>query len=400
MGAGERHAEDGVRAELALVRRPVEVDEQRVDAGLVGRVEPEQLGRDPIDHVGDRGQDALAAEAGLVAVAQLDRLVGAGRGAAGHGRAPDRAVVEDDVDLDRRVAARIEDLAGVDEVDRGHARLLRPGAGSGRLGAGLVVAALAARAWRRLAALVGGRGLAAAWRPPSRPAWLAALAAGLAAVVVAPWRRALLAAFAGRAGLCRTAWRAGFGRDGLRRGSLRRWPSSVGCAAGLASQPSPQAWRGFAAGFASQPSPRAWPLRRRLARRLLRRLRRLGPIQQHGHPRQLAPLEELERRAAAGRDVGHLVGQALLGDRRHRVAAADDDRRAMLGAVRQQPRHRVRAVRERRDLEHAERAVPEHGLHVGRAPRPSGPGSPSRGRRCATTPGSSRPGASCTRCRG
>ena len=46
VGAGERDAEDRVGAELALVRRAVEVDEQRVDAGLVGRVEAEQRRRD------------------------------------------------------------------------------------------------------------------------------------------------------------------------------------------------------------------------------------------------------------------------------------------------------------------------------------------------------------------
>ena len=66
----------------------------------------------------DRGQDALAAVAALVAVAQLDRLVGAGRGARRHRRPADRAVAEDDVDLDRRIAARVEDLARVDELDR------------------------------------------------------------------------------------------------------------------------------------------------------------------------------------------------------------------------------------------------------------------------------------------
>ena len=36
-------------------------------------------------------------------------------------------------------------------------------------------------------------------------------------------------------------------------------------------------------------------------------------IEQDGDARQLAALEELERRAAAGRDVGHPLGQALLG---------------------------------------------------------------------------------------
>ena len=99
------------------------------------------------------------------------------------------------------------------------------------------------------------------------------------------------------------------------------------------------------------------------------RLRRLGrppaAIEQHGHAGQLAALEELERRAAAGRDVGHPVGQALLGDRRDRVAATDDDRRAGVGPLGQHPRDGLGAVRERRDLEHAERPVPEHGLDVG-----------------------------------
>ena len=61
-------------------------------------------------------------------------------------------------------------------------------------------------------------------------------------------------------------------------------------------------------------------------------------VQQDGDAWQLAALEELERRAAAGRDVGHLVGQALLLDRGHRVAAADDDGRAVLGALGEQPR--------------------------------------------------------------
>ena len=77
--------------------------------------QPEQRRADDVDDVVDGRQDALAAVAALVAVAQLDRLVGAGGGARRDGRPADGAVVEDDVDLDGRVAARVEDLAGVDE---------------------------------------------------------------------------------------------------------------------------------------------------------------------------------------------------------------------------------------------------------------------------------------------
>src|SRR5262245_36365178 len=43
----------------------------------------------------------------------------AGRGAGRHGRPADRSIVQDDVDLDGRIAARVEDLASVDVFDRG-----------------------------------------------------------------------------------------------------------------------------------------------------------------------------------------------------------------------------------------------------------------------------------------
>jgi hypothetical protein len=105
VGDRQRHAQDGVRPELAFVRCAVEVDEDLVDAGLVRGVEPEQLRGDPIDDVADSRPDTLAAVPRRVAVAQLDRLVGAGRGAARDGGPPHRAVDQDDVDLDRRIAA-------------------------------------------------------------------------------------------------------------------------------------------------------------------------------------------------------------------------------------------------------------------------------------------------------
>ena len=69
--------------------------------------------------VRDRLRHALAA-VGLPAVAKLDGLVDAGRGA-GRDRGPaERARLEPHVDLDGRIAARVEDLAGVDVGDGGH----------------------------------------------------------------------------------------------------------------------------------------------------------------------------------------------------------------------------------------------------------------------------------------
>ena len=47
-------------------------------------------------------------------------------------------------------------------------------------------------------------------------------------------------------------------------------------------------------------------------------------VVERGDARQLQSFQELQRSAAAGGDVGHLVGKAELGDSSHAVAAADD----------------------------------------------------------------------------
>ena len=89
VGDGQGDAEDGVGAELGLVGRAVQFDQQR------GRVPParrafvaENLRGDDLVDVVDGLEDALAEIAFLVAVAQLDGLVGAGAGAAGDGGRP------------------------------------------------------------------------------------------------------------------------------------------------------------------------------------------------------------------------------------------------------------------------------------------------------------------------
>ena len=71
---------------------------------------------------------------------------------------------------------------------------------------------------------------------------------------------------------------------------------------------------------------------------------------------QLVAGEELERGAAAGRDVAEPVGDAGLVRRRDRLAAADQGE---AGAGGERVRHRAGAGVERRLLEDAERAVPE-----------------------------------------
>src|SRR5436305_607778 len=106
--------------------------EDRVDRGL-GRVElgseaalvadarrETALGlRDVAFDVPDRVQHALPAVHRLVAVAQLDGLELARRGTRRHSRASERPGLELRFDLDRGVAARIENLARMDSGDRG-----------------------------------------------------------------------------------------------------------------------------------------------------------------------------------------------------------------------------------------------------------------------------------------
>ena len=64
----------------------------------------------------DGPRDALA-EPGVAAVAKLDRLVLAGRRARRNGGGAERAGLEPDLDLDRRVAPRVEHLPAVDVDD-------------------------------------------------------------------------------------------------------------------------------------------------------------------------------------------------------------------------------------------------------------------------------------------
>ena len=110
-----------------LFGRAVERDQHAVERRLVGGVLPADGGRDLAVDVVDRARDALA-DPIRAAVAQLDRLELAGRGARRDGRAAPRAGVQAQLDLDRRVAAAVEDLAGVHVLDLAHGcGLLRSG---------------------------------------------------------------------------------------------------------------------------------------------------------------------------------------------------------------------------------------------------------------------------------
>src|SRR4029077_4465476 len=119
VGGGERNAEDRVRAQARLLGSAVERDQGCVQGALVGGVEPRDRLGDLAAHVGDGPRDALALPA-LAAVAQLSGLELPGRGARGHGRVAVSAGAQPDLDLDRRVAATVENLTGVNPLDLTH----------------------------------------------------------------------------------------------------------------------------------------------------------------------------------------------------------------------------------------------------------------------------------------
>ncbi len=110
-GDREAHPEDGVRPQIGLVRRAVQVQQGQVENPLLGGFQAQDLRLDAVDDTGDRLADALTAVA-VVAVTQLDRLEGAGARAAGYGGTAESAVVQDDLDLHGGVATRVKDLAG------------------------------------------------------------------------------------------------------------------------------------------------------------------------------------------------------------------------------------------------------------------------------------------------
>jgi len=90
-----------------------------VDQSLIVGVESDHGRRDFIEHGRDGLLDALAAIP-VATVAQLDGLVHSGRRAGGHRSPRERPVDQSYLDLDCRIAAGIEDLAGPDLLDNRH----------------------------------------------------------------------------------------------------------------------------------------------------------------------------------------------------------------------------------------------------------------------------------------
>ena len=124
LGHGQGHAENGIGPKARFVRRAVHFNHGAVDADLFGGVIADEFLGNLAIHSGDCFEHAFAHKTRLVAVALLIRLMRAGGGARRHRGAAHGTAFKIDVDLNRRVAPAVEDLAGVDVDDRAHGALL------------------------------------------------------------------------------------------------------------------------------------------------------------------------------------------------------------------------------------------------------------------------------------
>ena len=107
-----------MRAEPRFAGRAVEFDQPPVQRRLVGAVQPGDRAGDLVVHVADRARDVVAAER-LAAVAQVERLAGAGGGAGRRDGAADAAALQQDLGLHRGTAAAVPHAAAVHERDPG-----------------------------------------------------------------------------------------------------------------------------------------------------------------------------------------------------------------------------------------------------------------------------------------
>ena len=120
LGNGKRGTQDGVCAKRALVLGAVSLDHGSIHHALILGLKAQQRLADLAVDVGHGVLRTLAQIAVLVTVTQLNRFESSRRGTRGDGGAAEGTVVEDNLDLNRRIAARIQDLTSVHIDDNAH----------------------------------------------------------------------------------------------------------------------------------------------------------------------------------------------------------------------------------------------------------------------------------------
>ena len=121
---GQGRAQDGVRAQRALVVGAVDFQHNVVDEALVVGFHANQGVGDFAVHMSNRIERPLAQIATLIAISQLNSLERASRSTRRHSRAAERTVLQHDLNFHGRIAARVENLATEHIDDDAHECLL------------------------------------------------------------------------------------------------------------------------------------------------------------------------------------------------------------------------------------------------------------------------------------
>ena len=120
LGHGQGNAQDSVGAQLALVVGAVQSNHGCVNSALVGSLDADNLFSDFFDNRLHCAQNTLAQVYGLVAVTALNSLPLTGGCTRGHSCAGECTVFEQNLDLNGRVAAGIQNLACVNCGNNSH----------------------------------------------------------------------------------------------------------------------------------------------------------------------------------------------------------------------------------------------------------------------------------------
>ena len=118
LGSSDRNTQDGIGTELTLIGGAVQLDQEVVNLFL-GRdrnARLDQLRGDHVVHVGNSLVDTLADPLARVLVTQLDGLVHTRGRTRWHG-STEKTLLRVQVDLDGRVAARVDDHASLNLLD-------------------------------------------------------------------------------------------------------------------------------------------------------------------------------------------------------------------------------------------------------------------------------------------
>ena len=108
MGHRQRYREYGIGTEACLILRAVEIDHYLVDLSLRADRAPNQgLAQFAID-VSHGLLHTLARKTVRIVIAQFDGLSGTRRGTRGRSGTPANSRLQNDIDLDRGIAARID----------------------------------------------------------------------------------------------------------------------------------------------------------------------------------------------------------------------------------------------------------------------------------------------------